>query len=392
MHDFFWQALAMVAAAALTVLPASPAFADNTSTPTPIKHLVVLFQENVSFDHYFGTYPNATNPAGEPAFRARPGTPTVNGYTFTLLNNNPNLNPANGPGATNPFRLDRSQAVTKDQSHGYTTEQQAFNSGVMDLFPLFVGRAGPPPAGGGITSTTGLNLGYFDGNTVTTLWYLAQYFAMSDNSYSTGFGPSTPGALNLVSGQTNGATATAAAGFAIVPGGAGSSTVVSDADPTGDVCSSKTTNLTMSGQNIGNLLSGAGITWGGFMGGFNLNITNPNGTSGCARSTQGRSGTTADYIPHHNWFQYYSSTANPSHTRPASIAEIGHDGAKALPTPSPTRSRKCSISARTTMSKAMSKGIIKAMECSSIRKPVSRCLKTSNRPFWFQKSVEPGAI
>jgi phospholipase C len=219
----------------------------------------------------------------------------VNGYTSTLLNNNPNLNPANGTGATNPFRLDRLQAVTRDQSHGYTAEQQAFNSGVMDLFPLFVGRAGPPPSGGGITSTTGLNLGYFDGNTVTTMWYLAQYFAMSDNSDSTGFGPSTPGALNLISGQTNGATATAAASFAIVAGGAGSSTVISDADPTGDVCSSKTTNLTMSGQNIGNLLSAAGISWGGFMGGFNLDVTNPNGTTGCARSTQGLSGTTADY-------------------------------------------------------------------------------------------------
>ena len=237
MHDSFRKALALVAAVALTVLPASPAFADNATTATPIKHLVVLFQENVSFDHYFGTYPNATNPAGQPAFHARRGTPTVNGYTSTLLNNNPNLNPANGSGATNPFRLDRSQAVTRDQSHGYTAEQQAFDSGVMDLFPLFVGRAGPPPSGGGITSTTGLNLGYFDGNTVTTLWHLAQYFAMSDNSYSTGFGPSTPGALNLISGQTNGATATTAAGFAIVAGGAGSSTVISDADPTGDVCS-----------------------------------------------------------------------------------------------------------------------------------------------------------
>jgi phospholipase C len=331
MHDFFRKALAMVAAAGLTLLPARSAFADNAPTATPIKHLVVLFQENVSFDHYFGAYPNATNPAGEPAFHARPGTPTVNGYTDTLLTNNPNLNPANGAGATNPFRLDPSQAVTKDQSHGYTTEQEAFDAGAMDLFPLFVGRAGPPPSTGGITSTTGLNLGYFDGNTVTTLWYLAQSGAMSDNSYSTGFGPSTPGALNLVSGQTNGATATAAASFAIVNGGAGSFTVVSDADPTGDVCSSKTTNLAMSGQNIGNLLSAAGVSWGGFMGGFNLGITNPNGTTGCARSTAGRSGTTADYIPHHNWFQYYSATAsptaNPNHTRPASPAEIGHDGA-----------------------------------------------------------------
>ena len=44
------------------------------ATATPIKHLVVIFNENVSFDHYFATYPNATNPPGEPAFTALPGT------------------------------------------------------------------------------------------------------------------------------------------------------------------------------------------------------------------------------------------------------------------------------------------------------------------------------
>ena len=39
----------------------------------------MIFDENVSFDHYFGTYPFAPNLAGEPVFHARPGTPTVNG-------------------------------------------------------------------------------------------------------------------------------------------------------------------------------------------------------------------------------------------------------------------------------------------------------------------------
>src|SRR6516165_659953 len=74
-----------------------------SNTTTPIQHLVVIFQENVSFDHYFGTYPYATNPSGQPAFHAKPGTPTVNGYTPALLTHNPNLNPMNGSGATNPF-------------------------------------------------------------------------------------------------------------------------------------------------------------------------------------------------------------------------------------------------------------------------------------------------
>jgi phospholipase C len=67
-----------------------PPKSDTVKTATPIKHLVVLFDENVSFDHYFGTYPNATNPSGEPAFHARPGTPTVNGLSGALLTDNPN--------------------------------------------------------------------------------------------------------------------------------------------------------------------------------------------------------------------------------------------------------------------------------------------------------------
>jgi phospholipase C len=328
MRNRFTRAMAMAATAAITLLPAGPAFANDGggfNTATPIKHLVIIFQENVSFDHYFGTYPNATNPGGEPAFHARRDTPVVNGLNPALLNRNPNLNPANLIGATNPFRLDRSQAVTRDQGHGYKAEQQGFDNGLMDLFPLFVGKAGPPPAGGGIFNTTGLNLGYFDGNTVTALWNYAQHFAMNDNSYSTVFGPSTPGLLNLVSGQTNGAVNASTSAFAVVDGGNGSLSVISDADPVGDVCSGSAV-FSMSGKNIGDLLNEEGISWGSFMGGFNLSTVNPNGTTGCKRSSTGLAGTTADYIPHHAFFQYHPSTANLSHARPASISEIGSSG------------------------------------------------------------------
>ena len=329
MHSCWTKVLASAATVAITLLPAGSAFAQQggTSTATPIQHLVVIFQENVSFDHYFGTYPNAANPPGEPAFHARPNTPVVNGLSPALLTNNPNLNPANDGGATNPFRLDRSQAVTRDQGHGYKAEQQAFDGGVMDLFPKYVGKSGPPPVGGGILSTTGLNLGYFDGNTVTALWNYAQRFAMNDNSYSTVFGPSTPGLLNLVSGQTNGATniAAVAATFAVTDGGSGSFSVISDPDPVGDVCSNPAITVSMTGKNVGDLLSAAGVSWGSFMGGFDLTATNANGTTGCLRSSSGFSGTTKDYIPHHAFFQY-SGTSNPSHTRPASLSEIGNSG------------------------------------------------------------------
>jgi phospholipase C len=320
--------LSMLAASLIVMGPSvTPAYSAPASPATPIQHLVVIFNENISFDHYFGTYPNATNPAGEPPFQARPGTPTVNGYTPSLLTNNPNLNPRNGSGAANPFRLDRSQAVTADQDHGYTPEQQAYNMGALDLFPLYTGAAGPPPPGGGVTNTNGLVMGYFDGNTVTALWNYAQHFAMSDNSFGTNFGPSTVGAINLVSGQTNGVVATLNGTGNEVDGGAGSLTVIGDPDPIGDVCSSSTTNqVQMGGKNIGDLLNAAGVTWGAFYGGFNLSIVNSNGTTGCKRSSTGLSGTTADYIPHHAFLQYYASTANPMHTRPASTSEIGNNG------------------------------------------------------------------
>ena len=334
------QFVAMIAAFAIIIgSTASPIYAatkdgndndNNKKNASPIKHVVVIFQENVSFDHYFGTYPNALNTTdGEPQFHARRNTPSVNGYTTFLLTKNPNLNPINGISATNPFRLARSQALTASQNHNYGPEQAAYDKGVMDIYPKTTGAAGPPPAAPpAIVNTTGLVMGYYDGNTVTAYWNYAQHFAMSDNSFSSGFGPSTPGALNLISGQTNGVIKTLNGTGNQTNGGNGSLTMIGDADPIGDVCSGPTKNQgTMGGQNIGDLLNAAGVTWGWFQGGFDLTITNSNGTTGCARSTKGVAGqTAADYSPHHNPFEYYTSTANPAHTRPASIAEIGHNG------------------------------------------------------------------
>jgi phospholipase C len=305
--------------------------ADYLQTKTPIKHVVIIFQENVSFDHYFGTYPNASNPANEPEFHAADGTPTVNGLTDGLLNHNPNsLNALNPAGTVNPFRLDRSQAATTDQDHTYRDEQKAFDSGLMDLFPLSVGTAAVSPFPPALTSKgKGIVMGYYDGNTVTGLWNYAQHFAMNDNSFDTTFGPSTPGALNIVSGQTNGLTqhSAAADSFATTNGGNGTLSVIDDADPFGDVCSS-TAVVQMAGQNVGDLLNTAGVSWGFFEGGFDLTLTNSNGSTGCARSTTSAIANVkkVDYIPHHQPFQYYASTGNPTHKRPTSVSMIGRAG------------------------------------------------------------------
>jgi len=297
-------ASASVVGAAGSAGHATPAGAQTT---TPIEHLVVIFQENVTFDHYFGTYPKATNTDGHP-FTAKAGTPTVNGLSTALLVANPN--------GVNPQRLSAAQALTCDQNHDYTAEQQAADKGLMDKFPTYtqVATCSPPDQ-----SIPGLVMDYYDGNTVTAMWNYAQRFAMSDNSFNTGFGPSTPGVRDLVSGQTHGATP------AVLSGVTSNGTVYGDADPAYDQCSSGST-IAMSGTNIGDGLNAKHVTWGWFQGGFTP-TANVGGIAACGSThTNIRGAVVPDYSSHHEPFQYYASTANPSHLPPATEAEIGHNG------------------------------------------------------------------
>ncbi|HEX7736526.1 MAG TPA: alkaline phosphatase family protein [Ktedonobacteraceae bacterium] len=288
------------AASAHTTVSTAPSRENGPQTTTPIKHLIVLFQENVSFDHYFGTYPFATNPAGEPRFVASPNTPTVNGLTPALLSNNPN--------AANPQLLSRSQALTCDQDHSYTDEQKAFDHGLMDKFVENVS---------GVSCTDrNIVMDYYDGNTVTALWNYAQHFAMSDNSFGTNFGPSTVGAENLIAGQTYGATP------ANLPGAVSNGTIIGDPRPAYDDCS-KGATVALSGKNVGDLLNAQNITWGWFQGGFAPSaVANGVATCGTAHTNIGGSSVT-DYIPHHEPFQYYLSTSNPHHLSPSSPLKIG---------------------------------------------------------------------
>ncbi|HEX4752826.1 MAG TPA: alkaline phosphatase family protein [Solirubrobacterales bacterium] len=280
----------------------------HVPTATPIKHVVVLFDENISFDHYFGTYPNAQNNSGEPQFTPQPNTPSVNGLTSALLNNNPN--------EYNPQRLSPSQALTCDQNHSYTPEQSADDNGNMDKFVQDTDTStcsGQPIDYG----APGLVMDYYDGNTVTGLWNLAQHFSLNDNSFDTQFGPSTPGAINLISGETHGA----------VPAEDGEiskeGTDVGDADPYWDKCGAKI--LKMEGNNVGTLMSKNGVAWGWFQGGF-APTSEKEGAPVCGSKHKNIANVSVeDYSPHHNPFEYYQSTANPNHLAPESESMIGHN-------------------------------------------------------------------
>src|SRR5580700_9710641 len=234
-------------------------------TATPIKHVVVIFQENVSTDHYFGTYPNAANPPNEPQFTAAPGTSGANGLTGPLLTSNPNELVTGNPN-DNPARLDRTDPVTCDNDHDYTAEQAAMNGGLMNQFPEQT------------SCSDGIVMDYYDGNTVTALWNYANNFALSDNSFGTTFGPSTPGAFNVVSGLggpgfVTTTTAVPTSTAVLPPVGTTSTTVagtiangqfIGDIDPTYDDCSYTQDGSTSTGamttgtgapQNVGNLLN-----------------------------------------------------------------------------------------------------------------------------------------
>jgi phospholipase C len=298
-----------------------------TSTTTPIKHVVVLFEENVSFDHYFGTYPTAANTDGT-KFIAKRGTPGVDGLTGKLLKKNPN--------EYNPARLSHSQALTCDQDHSYAHEQKALDDGKVDKFVQNTGRdtcTGQPILFG----EPGLVMDYYDGNTVTGLWNYAQNYAMSDNSWDTTFGPSTPGALNLIAGQTHGGYAADPVTHAKVsdasvvssPDANGIGTVIGDPDPAFDDCSdanhtSKNNLLAMTGKNVGDLLNEKKVSWGWFQGGFRPTTT-ANGYAVCGATHPNIGGVTVtDYSPHHSPFEYYKSTSNAKHLPPSSVAAIGH--------------------------------------------------------------------
>jgi len=373
-------ATALASAVALTLPTVAGAEKSMAATATPIRHVVVIFQENVSFDHYFGTYPNAANTDGQ-TFHAKGDTPSVNGLSGSLLTANPNgVNPARYANTANT--ASPSTVITCDQGHNYADEQTAFDGGAMDKFVTSVGTGSGANPVTGTTCDAKEVMNYYDGNTVTALWRYAQHFAMSDNSYNTTFGPSSPGAINLVSGDTGNVDTTHEAGTVsvatptapnadITADGTGGYSLTSDAQPFYDDCSTRDA-VAMKGINVGDQLSHAGISWGWFQGGFvpsepyataeaaqtaphgtgtfiadefknKYNLATPSPKSATIAqglcntyhavgaglpspaTGSGQYGWKGDYIPHHEPFQYFATTANPHHLPPASLSAVGTD-------------------------------------------------------------------
>ncbi len=122
-------------------------------TTTPIKHLVVLMQENHTFDNYFGTYPGAN---GIPMDIKMPIDPTDPSKGFVT-----------------PWHI--GDTGITDLSHTPTTFSAQYNNGLMDGFVSALNK---------LNQNGNLSMGYFDGTDIPYYWNLAANYVLFDNFFS----------------------------------------------------------------------------------------------------------------------------------------------------------------------------------------------------------------
>ncbi len=157
------RTLAVIVACALA-FSLMPAWARTVPNDFAIKHIVIVMQENHTFDNYFGTYPGA-NGINAPAV---PQEPLGSGQSVL------------------PFHISRS-VIPSDLDHSWTTAHEAYNGGKMNRFV--------------IAARSNLTMGYFDYHQIPYYWDYASQFVLLDNYYSSVMGSSLPNHLYLIAGQ-----------------------------------------------------------------------------------------------------------------------------------------------------------------------------------------------
>lgn len=162
-----------------------------------IKHVFVLYQENRSFDHYFGTFPGAEGLFSHPAAR----TPGFN-QTFIGIDGRPRH--------LHPFRIGPAQYASDtadvDHSHDAIVAKMDIVKGkpLMDKYAESEERkhfSGKLPNEKAVQLGE-LTMAYVDGDTIPFLWRWADRFVLCDHIFQTITGPSTPGNLTIIAAQT----------------------------------------------------------------------------------------------------------------------------------------------------------------------------------------------
>jgi phospholipase C len=144
----------LVAAVLLSAGAPAAAAPPDPATSTPIKHVVMLMQDNHSFDNYFGTYPGAD---GIPSGACQPVR----------------LGGAGASPCVQPFHLGSSPA--EDLSHGLGVQRRQYNDGAMNGFVAAFRRLGQDGSS---------TMGYYDGQDIPYYWNVANRYVLFDRFFS----------------------------------------------------------------------------------------------------------------------------------------------------------------------------------------------------------------
>jgi phospholipase C len=164
---------------------------------TRVKYVFVIYQENRSFDSYFGTFPGADG------LFSRPATQTL-GFNQELINTDGTLT------TIHPFRIGPEQFAADtddiDHSHQRIVEKMDVINGHpgMDRFAFDEERKYSPTGNPSLKAKQygELAMAYMDGDTVPFLWRYADRFVLFDHIFQQMTGPSTPGNLSIIAAQS----------------------------------------------------------------------------------------------------------------------------------------------------------------------------------------------
>ena len=152
----------------LLVIP-TPMASTNILPVNPIKHIIVIMQENHTFDNYFGTYPGVNGLPHSTALPLFPG----------------------GLATVKPFHIPN-YTIPNDMSHSDNAGREAYNSGKNDGFVY--------------AESSNYTLGYYDHRDLPYYWDYASQFALADNYFTSFMGPSFPNHIYLLAGQSGNVT------------------------------------------------------------------------------------------------------------------------------------------------------------------------------------------
>jgi phospholipase C len=151
-------------------LGASASGAVPNASTSSIKHIIIIEQENHTFDNFFGTFPGA------------------NGIQ-------------NDPPMVHPFPI--TEQVTKDLNHSWEAAHDAYDNGTMNGFLA--------------AEQTGETFGYYTQSEIPYYWSLAKGYTLFDDFFSSVMGPSLPNHVALIAAQSGGVRANGYATFSFSP-------------------------------------------------------------------------------------------------------------------------------------------------------------------------------